>query len=152
MPSQSPQTPLAVFVYGTLQPGEHYYQVLNLAPWVESATPAQVRGQLYALPAGYPALTEGKNWIRGVLLRFRSAALLPRLDDLEGYVPDRDRSLNLYERCWETIYDQMGQPLEEAWLYRMAIAEVTRQRGIEVPSGHWTAAVQAELWGPRVEH
>lgn len=144
--------PLAVFVYGTLQPGEHYYNVLNLASVVASAQPAQVQGHLYALPAGYPALTDGPHWAQGVLLQFQSAEILARLDNLEGYAPDRDRSLNLYERRWETIYDRTGQPLGEAWLYRMATAEVTRQQGIEVPSGHWTAAVQAQLWGPRVDY
>ncbi|ABB57951.1 gamma-glutamylcyclotransferase family protein [Synechococcus elongatus] len=147
MPQQSSPAPLSVFVYGTLQPGQHYYQVLNLEPWLVAAVPAQVPGRVYALPAGYPALTEEEGWVRGVLLQLRSPDLLDRLDDLEGYAPNRDRSLNLYQRCWEPVYDLQQQPLGEAWLYRMAIAEVTRQGGIAVADGYWSAAIQAELWG-----
>lgn len=149
MPPQSPLTPLPVFVYGTLQPGQHYYQVLNLEPWLISATPAQVPGRIYALPAGYPALTAEAGWVRGVLLQLRSPELLERLDDLEGYAPNRDRSLNLYERCWEPIYDLEGQSIGEAWLYRMAIATVQQQRGTAIAAGYWTAALHAELLPPQ---
>ena len=57
-----------LFVYGTLMRGEASAHLVSTARTVEDAS---VRGRLYAVPQGYPALvTEGDDLVYGELLTF----------------------------------------------------------------------------------
>ncbi|NCJ07799.1 gamma-glutamylcyclotransferase [Synechococcales cyanobacterium C] len=130
------QHPVRVFVYGTLKPGCCYYPHY-CADRVLEEQPAQVRGQLFHLSLGYPAITEGDQWVKGYLLSFRDASELAVLDELEDYDPQRPTAKNLYDRTWVDVFDRESQPLGSAWIYRMAAATVTRLGGIWIPSGEW---------------
>ena len=57
---------LRVFVYGTLKPGEANYQRYCAGKLV-NAQRAMVLGKLFALPAGYPAMTLGDIPVQGYL-------------------------------------------------------------------------------------
>ncbi|MEM1251601.1 MAG: gamma-glutamylcyclotransferase family protein [Cyanobacteria bacterium P01_H01_bin.21] len=106
-----------VFVYGTLKPGGTYHQQFCL-PYLRKAQPAQVRGLLYDLPnLGYPAMTLGDGWVKGYLFTLDEAAM-PGLDHLEGYNPKANDNQE-YARQWATVFDLIGQPIGEAWLYIM---------------------------------
>ena len=127
---------LNVFVYGTLKPGE-----ANFAYYcggIQKQISAYTWGNLYALPVGYPAMTEGKNKVRGILLTFIDPNILNSLDRLEGYQPGRDSSLNEYYRQLVDIYSLDDRFLGKAWAYFMTVNRVERYQGIIMTSGWWT--------------
>jgi gamma-glutamylcyclotransferase (GGCT)/AIG2-like uncharacterized protein YtfP len=77
-----------LFVYGTLKPGQSRWS--SLAPFADPLEPpvaAEVGGQLWATPWGWPALTAGTSPVRGVLVTLRRDRLedaLAHLDKIEG--------------------------------------------------------------------
>lgn len=132
--------PLRVFVYGTLKPGGvGYRQFLQHYP--VQATPAQARGRLYHLPAGYPAMTLGKGWVQGVLLTIAEPSLLATLDDYEDYHPERADPENLYYRTEiEVFAPGTGTPrlsLGMSWVYLMQPTRVETLEGHWLESGDW---------------
>ncbi|MFQ4140697.1 gamma-glutamylcyclotransferase [Chlorogloeopsis sp. ULAP02] len=128
---------LRVFVYGTLKPGEANYKsycdgkVLN-------ATEAFALGQLFALPAGYPAMTLGNTPVYGYLLEFSSFDVLVELDELEDYYPARSTSESLYIRQQTKVYDLQGRSLGWAWVYLMTSNLVYKLGGTFLPDGWWS--------------
>ncbi len=128
---------LNVFVYGTLKPGEANF-AYYCAGKVQKQISAYTWGNLYALPVGYPAMTEGKNKVRGFLLTFIDSNVLNSLDRLEGYQPGRDSSLNEYYRQLVDIYSLDDRFLGKVWAYFMTVNRVKRYRGIIMTSGWWT--------------
>ena len=126
---------LSVFVYGTLKPGEsnHHYcgnLILNQAP-------ALVRGRLYALPAGYPAMTTGEGWVKGVWLTFADSQLLSALDQLEEYVPDRPAAQNEYQRVWVELFSGDQELIGFGWTYQMSAERIRQEGGRFLGSGEW---------------
>ena len=122
---------LAVFVYGTLMPGERSWAEHCEGRVVEMKR-ARVRGRLYDLKAaGYPAMAmeegnskfkiedskmmgeAGDGWVKGWWLRLKDEAALRGLDAWEGYEAGRLYSENEYERvrveCWgeENLKDEV---------------------------------------------
>lgn len=128
---------LSIFVYGTLKPQEaaypHYCQ-----PHVERVQAACMRGDLFHLPQGYPAMTAGDRWITGALLGFRQAAAIAAIDQFEDYDPQRPTTENLYQRRLRPVFSPTHQPLGEAWVYLMSMSQVQALGGISVASGVWT--------------
>jgi len=135
---------IRVFVYGTLQPGEKYHQPY-CGGWVVAAEPAEVRGQLYHLPLGYPGLAIGEDRVYGSLLSFDSPTVLQRLDELEDYRAEREPNQNLYQRERTKLFSPDGAELGEAWIYRMALAQIQTLGGIYLPGGRWSGAIAASL-------
>ena len=128
---------LKVFVYGSLKPGEAYFQAY-CAPHVVNVTPAIAQGYLYDLPLGYPAMTVGEAWVSGFLLDFSSGHVLDKLDDLEGYQPGRSPVENEYQRRELQIFTPNRQCLGLAWAYLMDPSLVHRLKGTLLPSGQWS--------------
>lgn len=133
-----------VFVYGTLQPGEQFHQAYCGGGLI-SAEPAMVRGQLYHLSLGYPGLAQGSDRVYGSLLSFEQADILQRLDPLEDYVPGRHASRNLYQRDRTMVQNLAGDPLGEAWIYRMELARIQTLNGKYLPEGRWNAAIASQI-------
>ena len=116
--------PTGVFVYGTLLAGASHGGMLAGFPRYA----ARVRGHLFDLPEGYPAmvLAEGEDWTYGELV--------------EG-VPDRIVELvDTYEGVEQGLFQRV--PVE-AWLGLRPVAawswvmDGARRRGVRVPSGRW---------------
>ena len=128
---------LQVFVYGTLKPGERNYERYCAGKVVEEKR-AIAFGELFSLPAGYPAMIPGNAKIHGFLLTFPDSTVLQKLDNLEGYDPSRAEAQNEYNRHQIETYNPSGQPLAIAWAYLMTPAQVRRQKGILLPSGLWS--------------
>lgn len=82
-----------VFVYGSLRQGESNHGLLSTSELVASS--CQVRGELYDLGCGYPALlVSDTDWATGELYRVK-AETLRKLDELEGYHgPGMDNDYN----------------------------------------------------------
>lgn len=130
-------TPLSLFVYGTLKPGEFYYPIY-CGDRVLTADRVYTWGRLYHLSLGYPGMTEGNAKVQGVLLTFADATCLAAIDQLEGYHPDRLPDDNEYQRCRVPVFDPSDRFLTEAWGYRMRLDKIRQYQGIEIPSGWWT--------------
>jgi gamma-glutamylcyclotransferase (GGCT)/AIG2-like uncharacterized protein YtfP len=126
-----------VFVYGTLKPGEANYQKY-CALQVISAEPATTRGQLFALPMGYPAMTLGDSLVHGYLLSFADSGILSGLDELEDYQTSRRISENLYNRQQVEVFNLKEITLAWAWVYLMTPNRVSQIGGILQSDGWWS--------------
>lgn len=114
-----------LFVYGTLMEGQAQAGLLGAA----SRVPGTVRGALWALPAGYPALGPGDGTVHGELVELRDPALLTLLDRYEGV------DEGLYRRV--RIEVRASLRLQLAWVYLMANPQ--RRGGRRLPQGRWRA-------------
>ncbi|GAB4378187.1 MAG: gamma-glutamylcyclotransferase [Elainellaceae cyanobacterium] len=135
-------TETRVFVYGTLQPGEQYYDTY-CAGQVVAAQAAYVRGQLFDLALGYPAITEGKLLVYGVLLCFANPNILLALDELEDYDARRPAHLNEYLRVQIEAFSLNHESLGMVWVYQMLPERIQRLGGIPLPAGRWTGTAQS---------
>ncbi len=126
---------LSIFVYGTLKPGQANYGCC--CDRLLSAEAAMVRGQLFDLSVGYPAMTLGEQWILGYRLIFPDEQILIILDELEDYRRHRPSHENEYQRVWVEIFSRQAQSLGGGWTYRMDIERVQRYQGRLVDSGEW---------------
>jgi gamma-glutamylcyclotransferase (GGCT)/AIG2-like uncharacterized protein YtfP len=132
---------LRVFVYGTLKPGEPYWQRYCEGK-VWAALPAMVKGRLFHLPEGYPALlTGGEKWVQGYLLYLKDESTLAAIDELEGFHPEKEVSACEYQRVKIPCFDPTGDPFEVAWTYVMDEKEIARLGGVPVPRNTWTSGV-----------
>ena len=115
-------TPNVLFVYGTLMRGQSNHALVASAARIERAT---VRGLLFGLPAGYPALIEGEGIVYGELCFFDDlAAILPDIDEYEG-------SLYRRIRCEATTE---GGDRHSAWCY---VTDRAPEGAWPIPSGRW---------------
>lgn len=126
-----------VFVYGTLKPQEAAYEKY-CAPFVVSAQPATMRGELFHLPQGYPAMTTGRHWITGALLTFHDKSAIARIDLFEDYDPARPPAANGYQRCTRAVFSTTQQSLGWAWVYLMPYGRVTSTGGTPITNGVWS--------------
>lgn len=126
-----------VFVYGTLKPGEAFYQQY-CAPHVVEAAPALAQGCLFHLPQGYPAMALGSGWVTGALLTLSSEAAIAPIDDFEDYDPTLSAADNLYVRQMHPVFSVERQPLGSAWAYIMAAERVRQYQGIPIATGTWS--------------
>jgi gamma-glutamylcyclotransferase (GGCT)/AIG2-like uncharacterized protein YtfP len=142
-------TPTAIFVYGTLQPGQPTYAI-DCEPHHPQVESAIVYGQLYHLPLGYPALVVGGDRpVHGYRLSFADSSILAILDDYEQHDPialqatypqlDADRAMVdfAYDRQPIATFSPNGQPLGPSWVYTMTIAQITQLQGYKIPQGQW---------------
>jgi gamma-glutamylcyclotransferase (GGCT)/AIG2-like uncharacterized protein YtfP len=131
--------PFHVFVYGTLKPGERYFD-RYCAKWVIEVQEAIVYGELYALPLGYPAITWGDRTVYGTRLSFTEPAVLAALDELEDYSPHRPPPDNEYLRAQWPIFNLNTQPLGLAWVYFMEPQRAIDRGGVLLLGGRWTGS------------
>lgn len=134
---------IRVFVYGTLKPGESNYQ-RYCAGKVLEAKRAIAFGQLFSLPLGYPAMTEGESPVEGFLLSFPDETILHHLDWLEDYYPHQSAAENEYNRQQIETYNLDFAPLGSAWGYLMTPERVRACGGVLLPDGWWSAEISIQ--------
>jgi gamma-glutamylcyclotransferase (GGCT)/AIG2-like uncharacterized protein YtfP len=128
---------MQVFVYGTLKPGGHYYELLCRKEKVSSKK-AKLFGKLYDLDVGYPALQlGGSEWVYGNILNFTSEALLKKLDELEGYNPLRSIAQNEYQRVSAIAYDLNETKIGFVETYIMELEQLKHYEWRHLPEGYW---------------
>ncbi len=115
----------SLFVYGTLMEGESQAGLLGGL----ARRPATVRGTLWDLPAGYPALGPGSDVVHGEVISGVDERRLAVLDAYEGV------DEGLYQRVEIDVH--VGLRLEAAWVYVMDDPRL--RGGRKVPSGRWHA-------------
>lgn len=134
-----------VFVYGTLKPGEENYQAYCAAKII-STERTFTFGTLYALPAGYPAMTKGKSPIHGYICEFADHTVLNHLDELEDYYPSAPSENNLYNRQKIEVFrypisSDLTRDLHSlgyTWVYLMDNHKIQQLGGKLLPDGWWS--------------
>jgi gamma-glutamylcyclotransferase (GGCT)/AIG2-like uncharacterized protein YtfP len=126
-----------LFVYGTLKPDESAY-AKYCAPYVMQAEAAIILGQLFHLPQGYPAMTDGDRWVTGALLTLRDETAIKQIDQFEDYDPTRPAAANLYQRLRRPVFSSTQEPLGKAWAYLMAQEQASALGGIPIEDGIWS--------------
>lgn len=127
---------LRVFTYGTLKPGNVYFQQYCVGRVAEIA-PAIALGNLFSLPLGYPAMTEGKSYVHGFVLSFSDTAILQELDELEGYQVGRSPELNEYDRQLIEVFSPNLTSIGYVWTYVMTSERAKSLGGVFLPEGIW---------------
>ena len=112
-----------LFVYGTLRSDGPNAGLLG----ARSRETATVRGELFSLPQGYPAVRLGQGTVHGELVHDVDATVLQVLDLYEGV----DRGL--YRRIEASA--RVSLQSVRCWLYVMDRPE--DKGGRPVPSGRW---------------
>ena len=122
---------LPIFVYGTLKSGESRSGMLRGLGRQE----ARVRGRIYHLPAGYPAIRlGGPDDVIGELVDPPDPRLLTLLDGYEGV------SEGLYQRV--VVQCILGLTTVPAWAWVMD--DPVARGGRHLPGGVWTS--QRRRW------
>lgn len=134
----TPPQSLRVFVYGTLKPGKIYYQKYCEGRAIETQA-AIALGKLFALPFGYPAMTEGEDAVHGFVLSFTDRSIMTELDELEGYQAGRSIDQNDYERKWIEVFNPSFESMGWVWAYVMHFDRIESQAGIYLATGEWQA-------------
>ncbi len=152
---------LNIFVYGTLKRGQRNHE--RFCRGLVSAQEATVRGQLYELPYGFPALIVPKADVfatgttdyladgetgRGIEIEPSEKSLGPTVhgelftfDDPEEYLPALDE-LEGFHPGEKSLYDRVLIPVTlpktgvtiPAWAYVVQSAS-----GVYLPDGRWPA-------------
>lgn len=122
-----------VFVYGSLMEG-FWNHTRVLEGKVKIIGRGEVRGSLFHLKEGYPALLEGEDKVVGEIAGPVDEDLLRRLDYLEGYTAGE--ADNLYNRKAARVRMSDGS-FVECWVYLYGDAEYVRGKGTYVPDGDW---------------
>jgi gamma-glutamylcyclotransferase (GGCT)/AIG2-like uncharacterized protein YtfP len=116
-----------LFVYGTLLSGEEN------DGWLGGlhAQEARVKGRLYRLPAGYPALVvegEAQDWVEG--------------EWFEGVGP-RLKVLDQLEGVGQGLFARVRLPVVvvartvAAWVYVLSADQVRQRGGVHLVEGSW---------------
>lgn len=134
-------TPIRVFVYGSLLPGLHNHQLIRGASEVSAGT---ITGVLFSMGA-FPALVTNAHLREPVDLQVKGivydidSGILADLDALEGYVQGAD--YNLYERILVDVTLPSGEKLA-AFVYagsEYILRDIVECRLPQVPNGDWAA-------------
>lgn len=127
-----------IFVYGSLMSGFWNYDKV-LKNRVRKVEKGVVRGELYHLPAGYPAIVDGKARVTGEVMTISQDKLIKSLDLLEGYMGEGED--NLYERKKKTVILEDGRK-EECWVYLYVDQKTARKEGKCIPHGSWRSFME----------
>jgi gamma-glutamylcyclotransferase (GGCT)/AIG2-like uncharacterized protein YtfP len=118
-----------LFVYGTLRTGEPQSGLLAGC----SRAPASVRGQLYALPAGYPALVVGgSRKVYGELVDGLDEARLSLLDAFEG----------VDEGLYRRVQVEVDVALQRVLAHAYVMEHPDRVGGVLIEDGRWRRSIR----------
>lgn len=122
-----------VFVYGSLRTDFWNYDKV-LKNRVKHVQKGYIKGDLYHLPAGYPAIVSGEGNVYGEVFTISQDKIIKSLDLLEGYLGEGQD--NLYERkkCQVKLEDGTE---ESCWAYIYVDEKMARKKGKYIKEGDW---------------
>lgn len=122
-----------IFVYGSLLKDfwNHDRVLKNRVRSIEKGT---IKGELYHLPAGYPAITSGSNLIHGEICTLTHSKHLKSIDLLEGYTGNAEIDLYTREKRMVTLQDGS---VTECWVYIYMDEKYVMRKGQHIPHGNW---------------
>lgn len=122
-----------VFVYGSLRTDFWNYDKV-LKNRVRQVEKGQIKGDLYHLPAGYPAVILGEGTVYGEVITLSQDKILKSLDLLEGYMGEGEE--NLYVRVKQKVHLEDGSQ-KMCWVYIYVDEKVAKKEGKYIPHGDW---------------
>lgn len=131
---------MKIFVYGSLRTDFLNYDKV-LKNRVKSTSKGKIKGELYHLPEGYPAVLPGKQWVYGEVFTLSKEKILRTLDLLEGYLGEGQD--NLYIRENHTVMLENGQE-EECFTYIYVNQEYAKKSGKKVVDGDWKTFIDRQ--------
>ncbi|MEQ8170714.1 MAG: gamma-glutamylcyclotransferase family protein [Candidatus Eremiobacterota bacterium] len=120
-----------IFVYGNLMEGFGNYNKY-LKGRVLYRTEGEARGKLYHLPAGYPAMIDGDDVIKGEIMEIKDEDI-KILDELEGYYGENKH--NLYDRFKREVKTAENGSFM-CWIYFYRNIDYVKTCGIYIPHGN----------------
>lgn len=128
---------IKIFVYGSLKPGGDNYPNFCQGKTIKE-TKSWIKGSLYDLNVGYPAIVpHPNNRVFGYLFYFPDCPeYLEALDLLEDYKPDSSCN-NTYNRMKTKVYSMDNVLIDEAWAYYLNEKKLKYFNVTHIPSGWW---------------
>ncbi len=118
--------PRHIFFYGTLMRGFPLRERAGIETWIRFAGRGAVRGALFDL-GPYPALVPGDGMVRGeVYCCVDRDRLLPRVDALEHYDPDRPRTGESRREAMPAMLDDGRRLRVWAYVYNRVLGAAIR--------------------------
>ncbi|OOB77303.1 MAG: hypothetical protein ATN34_04370 [Epulopiscium sp. Nele67-Bin002] len=124
---------MMIFVYGTLMKGYSNHDRC-LGGYVVGLMRGTIRGKLYHMREGYPALITGDDEVYGEIMVIEDERALIWLDELEDY--DSSREDNLFNRTIEKVTLEDGKIIE-CQVYTYADEDYARRKGEYLEHGDW---------------
>ncbi len=125
-----------IFVYGTLMQGFPNHELFLAGQYLERR-PGYIKGRLYHLNYGFPAITDGNGEVKGEIYLVKNMEkLLPALDYLEDY--NQPGQEDLYKREKRETRDAKGNIIL-CYVYiwpRDRLAELDKI-GTHIAHGDW---------------
>lgn len=122
-----------IFVYGSLlQNFWNHDKVLKYR--TRSMHKGTLKGELYHLPAGYPAITTGETPIHGEMYVLSHPKHLKSIDLLEGYTGDENIDLYIREKREVTLEDGSTH---DCWVYIYRNEDYVKSKGKHISHGDW---------------
>lgn len=129
-----------IFVYGTLMKGFENHKNY-LSDYIIEERNGWLRGKLYHLPYGYPAVIEGEGIVHGEIYVVRDIKqLLLRLDWLEDY--NQHGSEDMYIRTIRRVTDVFNN-LRMCYVYLWSPKRLDEllKNGIYIDNGNWKSFI-----------
>lgn len=122
-----------IFVYGTLQEGEPYFNHPALQQNRIDVKKGKTKGIMYRLE-WYPVIIEtDKEWVHGEIHSFNEInKALRMMDEIEDFIPGHSDN-SLYQRKIADVVEENGN-IEKCWIYYY-IGEIEELERID--SGNW---------------
>lgn len=122
-----------IFVYGSLLQNfwNHDRVLKNRVHSIEKGT---IKGELYHLPAGYPAVATGDDQIYGEVYTLSHNKHLKSIDLLEGYTGNPE--VDIYKREKRTVTLSDGTTTD-CWVYIYMDEHYVKKNGKYINHGNW---------------
>ncbi len=127
-----------LFVYGSMAEGMIHFD--KLKDFIISVNPAVVRGKVYRLKVGFPAMVlDGQDYIHGNLVELKVSEMLWHLlDGFYGY-NKQEVIKSLYIR--EAVNVLCNDKLTTAWVYVLPVEKVPPNAEV-IQGGDWKSALK----------
>ncbi|MHC1748904.1 MAG: gamma-glutamylcyclotransferase [Cellulosilyticaceae bacterium] len=122
-----------IFVYGSLMKSFRNHDKVLKHRATETGK-GKIKGALYHLPEGYPAVTTGDMAVHGEVYTLSKNKLIKGIDLLEGYLGEGKD--NLYERRRQLVTLEDGKVVE-CWSYMYVNEGYAKRKGKLVKDGNW---------------
>lgn len=123
-----------LFVYGSLMRNEENHHFLKEMK-AKFVTKGEVKGKLYDLGVGFPALTEEEGYVYGELYEIDEASI-SLLDQLEGYDSEREED-SLYVRK-KVVIRSFSKQNYQAEVYYMSQKKLKEFFAVYLEGGRWS--------------
>lgn len=126
----------SIFVYGTLMKGFDNHEKF-LSDYITEQKKGWMKGKLYHLPYGYPAVIEGEGIVRGEIYYLRNIEdVLPKLDWLEDF--NQAGTNEMYIRLKQKVQDE-NNSISLCYVYFWSPKRINEllNTGVYIEDGDW---------------